>query len=225
MKLREIIQQLQSEGHQITFKNRIDTKGRLRGIRITSIDGTKYSASTGNIVARQMLNVDLSLKQSQQLETIIRRVKPLPEDIQKQIRRVQRLSRKRIKAGEEKVPKLKTKNIRYTIQKYGEEEARKQIKDFERKVKKLVPTWLWDEYTARVIYDVKEYANIFGSNSIIFDWQNMTLSANINKIDYYNIYEPLIELSYNIELAMQMREKEVADEGIYKSLELLGKVQ
>lgn len=229
MTLRKLISQAQQKGIDIQYSNRMDKKGRLRGVRIISIGGVKYSGSTGEKVLRSMFGESLSYKQSMQLEEITnkRRKPALPEDIKKSIRKIQRLARKRKLAGDEKVASIKTKNIRYTIKKYGEEQARKQLQQMERAVKKLVPLHLWDEYITRVISDVEWVNNVFsGMLELLTEWQNLALSANVDKIDYYGDFEPLMDIIYQeVELGVINNIEELTRSGIEKSINLLRKLQ
>lgn len=123
MKLIDIIKILQEKYNiKVTFRRR--GAGEGRGIRITSINGVKYKGSTGNIVARGLIGA--SVQHGKKLP-------PLPDEIRKQLLRVQRIFRKKgIKAG-----KPTTKNVRYNLEKYGAEEVSRLLTEAERYAKGL----------------------------------------------------------------------------------------
>lgn len=58
MKLIKVVEKLKAEGHQVTIKKRTDG-----GIKITSIDGVKFSGIKGNTTARAMTGEKLSTQQ------------------------------------------------------------------------------------------------------------------------------------------------------------------
>lgn len=132
MTIREIIELLREQGHEITARERADG-----GLRITSIDGTKYEGSKGNEVARTMTGSKLSEARVKQLNVIIKgsskkKSTQLPEDLKKEIKRVQRIFRKN------KIKGMPTrKNIRYAYKHYGEQEAWRRLGQSERYAKGL----------------------------------------------------------------------------------------
>lgn len=236
MTIREIIAELQRQGYKVEFTERYETLSKkeikrlarkyaddptriehfattkyARGVRITAIDGVKFSGSKGNIAARQMLGKTLSVKQEQQLEKIrIPRVAPLPQNILKKLEKVQRLSRKLRKQQTEaerldpkkSIPKITRKNIRYTLQHGGEQAVLTQLDNYERKIKKLVPTWLWDDLVQRVhSWDVffSEVSEEAGAMEFYNKWKELLElidSADIDKIKFYDDYNPLLEALY-----------------------------
>ena len=133
MTLRNIVKTLRSQGHKVAF---IKRKGG--GIRITRIDKQKFSArlSTGNAVARSMTGQTLSERRSRQLEKGRRfiaakrahrvRTRALPKvkaDMRKEIRNAQEKIRKLGGKGT-----ITTRNVRYIIEQFGEEEAYNRIR-------------------------------------------------------------------------------------------------
>ena len=53
--LRNLIQELIKEGHEIEYRERTD-----RGLVVTSIDGVKYKGKKGNQVVRSLTGASLS---------------------------------------------------------------------------------------------------------------------------------------------------------------------
>lgn len=140
IKLIQIVNQLVQAGHQVTYTRRNDGS-----LRITSIDGTRYKGSAGNIRARQMLGVTISTRREKQLERIKtekgkwghKRKTPLPEGLQKELQRVQRIWRKyKVK----KDGTITTPNVRYVYLNYGEQEAYRRLLEAERYARGLAYT-------------------------------------------------------------------------------------
>lgn len=141
MTLRGIVQQLRTEGHRVSYRVRKDGS-----IRVTSIDGRKFSAqySAGNAEARRIAGVTLSERRTRQLEkgraiskkvaAKVRKAKkanrtyvkkaPLSPEFKKELRKAQRAIRQKGK-GQGTVT---ASNVRYNIEEYGEEEAMKKLK-------------------------------------------------------------------------------------------------
>lgn len=133
MTLRGIVQQLRTEGHRVSYRVRKDGS-----IRITSIDGRKFSAqySAGNVEARRLAGKPLSERRTRQLEKGRAKVKtnlakkakkprkaPLSPEIRKALRRAQRRIRKKGKAE----GTVTAENVRYNVDTYGEEEAMERL--------------------------------------------------------------------------------------------------
>ena len=100
MSVREIIQMLKDMGMEVEYTERRDG-----GVRITYINGTRFSGSTGNRVARAMVGATLSERRATQLKKIKtpkgkfghpkkKKAEVLTEEDKKQIRRLQRKLRK-----------------------------------------------------------------------------------------------------------------------------------
>lgn len=128
IKLLDIVKILVESGHQIEYTKRTDGS-----IRITSIDGQKYKASEGNTRARQMTGNVISARRSVQLARIQkvtrRRKTPLPSEVKKELARVQRKWRRKKVRGEGTVT---TKNVRYVMEHFGEQEAMRRLLEAER---------------------------------------------------------------------------------------------
>ena len=117
MKLNEVIKTLSEMGVKIKFRRRGEKEGK--GIRITSINGVKYTGSTGNIVARGLIGASVGTRP---------KINPLDTDLKRALERAQRKFRKSgTKAG-----RPKTKNVRYILKEKGKEEPLRLLKQAER---------------------------------------------------------------------------------------------
>lgn len=125
MTTRQLVSELQQRGSTVKYTIRKDG-----GIRITNIDGVRYTGSTGNIVARSLVGVKLSERRTKQLEKIrIQGNKPtrtLSEAETKELRKTQRLLRKLGKGTTTKKSFLEFR------QKEGSERAFQSLKNIQR---------------------------------------------------------------------------------------------
>lgn len=245
MNVRQIIAKLQSLGYQVEYTQRFErlsksdikkytklyperaeyyaTQKFARGVRITAIDGIKFSGSRGNEAARQMLGENLTIKRQQQLQRIQRpKLEALPKEIETALRRVQRLANKLRKEQTEEerldpkksIPRITKKNIRYTWKTYGSDVAMTQISDYERRIQKLVPTWLWDQLIAEATRDDRFFTDIaieYNDEEFLNKWGllfSLLKEANIDNINYYDDYEPLRDMLYNLENNMPAKIKD-----------------
>ena len=177
-----------------------------RGVRIKSIDGIKFTGSTGNKALRAIADIKLSAKQETQLKKIRKpRVEPLPKAIANELRKAQTLARKlrNAQTEEEKldpknvIPKITTKNIRYQLKQYGETKAYEVLYNYERRIKKLVPLWLWDDFVARIEANYSDFTNEKETAENYKEVSGLVHSANDELIGYYEHYEPLVDLFYD----------------------------
>ena len=127
MTLKQIVKQLLEKGHKITYTLRKDGS-----IVIRRIDGVAYQNKQGNAEARALAGVKLSPAKEAQLLKLRtptgrfgnKATAPLPDPIRKELRKAQRVFRKRgVKEG-----KPTTRNIRYTLREYGEAEVYRRLK-------------------------------------------------------------------------------------------------
>ena len=134
MKLKNIVTKLRDAGHSITYRVRTDGS-----IVILTIDGKKFTGKSGNAAARALAGVSLSLAQQQQLAKIAlpkgsrarKKKDPLPEELKRHLKRVQRKFRKKgLEAG-----KPTTKNLRWVIKNLGYAEAERRLTQAERYVR------------------------------------------------------------------------------------------
>lgn len=133
MTLRELVNGLRAQGHQIEYYNRKDGS-----ILIRSIDGVDYKdGAAGNKVARAMgqslnLNAELSQARKTQLKIIKPKGKrtPLPKSLEVKLKKVQKLYNKnKIPISQGRITK---KQIRQIVQEEGIESARKKLTQAQR---------------------------------------------------------------------------------------------
>lgn len=139
MTMREIVNKLRIEGHSVDFYVRKDG-----GILIRSIDGINYpKGATGNRIARQMANQTISERRKTQLKRIMKKAgrkskkPPLPPELDKKLKSVQRTWRKKVdveKTGQPTISKL-----RWRLENKGYKEAVELLNE-------------WERYTAGIAY-------------------------------------------------------------------------
>lgn len=241
MTIREIIQKLANMGFKIEYKQRYERlseserkkaqkiakkkdkvyedKIYARGIRITSIDGIKYSGSVGNRIAREMLDTQLSQRQQEQLQRIrTPRAEPLPEDLVKRIRSVQARARRLRKKGQEKVGSISTKQVRNFLKEYGRNFVENELSNIERRQKKLVPTWLWQQLQQQFEINYSDYLTYLNEDDVT-ELYNLIMSNDGTNVRYED-YEKLRYTLYDINLAIFSDEISFANEAIKRMLEI-----
>lgn len=135
--MKNVISELIRRGHSVKYFKRKDG-----GYRILNIDGVTYTGSKGNAVARAMVGATLSERRTRQLEHIRKTHKkawkeggfgykktirhPLPEDIEKMLKRTQRKYRKSLGKGGMTITR---KNVVYTFENYGYAEAMRTLRE------------------------------------------------------------------------------------------------
>lgn len=167
----DIISQLQSLGNKITYIKRKDG-----GYRITSINGIKYKGSSGNTVARGMAGATISKAREVQLERIqkanrrvkgkIKKKSPLPDDIKKQLHRIQRKWRREHETSEGFIT---TAKVRWLIEHYGLDEARKSLNNMER-------------YASGLAYEANVLALAERIQKFLNSWYDIELDKTRNNI-------------------------------------------
>lgn len=191
--IKEIVDELRALGHQVETYQRTDVYGRKRGMLIRRIDGSYYKGSTGNEVARAMLNVELPKNLEEQLNRLNkphgnaskslnklapdkRRKTALAPEIQKQLRRVQRAYRK--KGAEYGLPT--TAKYRWNVEHFGEAEAQRLLNQAERYAKGLA----YDENITLLIAKL-ENKNVAVANLIGKSTSDTSLYPVIERIKAY----------------------------------------
>ena len=128
MTIKEIAEILAEQGHNIKIRKRSDG-----GYIISGIDSERFRGATGNIRARQIVGATLSAARSYQLSRIRppknvapmkRKLAPLPKELLKEMRKVQREWRKN---HPDIAGTISTKGLRYQYEKYGEEMAKASL--------------------------------------------------------------------------------------------------
>ena len=148
VKVLTLISMLRYRGHRVKFYKRSDGS-----YRITEINGVTYTGSTGNKVARQILGVKISEKREKQLARIRKpKLPPLPHEVDKRIRRVQKLWKKNKIEREGYVGR---RGARYNLKKYGEEETLRKLSEQERYARGLAYSetiqWIIDYIRDQII--------------------------------------------------------------------------
>ena len=122
MNLIDIIKLLQKEGHSVQYYHRKDG-----GYVITRIDGQGFAGKSGNVRARAMTGQVLSQARSVQLSRIrlpkgkkATKKAPLPSDVLKEMRRVQKAWRKN---HPDISGTISTRGVRYQLEHYGKEKT------------------------------------------------------------------------------------------------------
>ena len=136
MTIRQVIKLMQSVGYDVSFYVRKDG-----GVRITKINGTSFTGSKGNIRAREIVGEKLSEARSRQLKKLEtpkgkgsynkRRKKKLSTSVEKEIARLQRLRRQRIKKTGEDIGMVSKRNYRWVLEHYGKKEADRLLREAE----------------------------------------------------------------------------------------------
>lgn len=123
MTIKQLIDLLQEQGHEIEYSKRKDG-----GYIIRRIDGVHFTGKKGNEVARKMMGQELSIARKVQLLRIRtpkgkkqQKKTPLPDELKKELRKIQREWRKKHPTIEGTVS---TRGLRYQYETYGEEVAK-----------------------------------------------------------------------------------------------------
>ena len=151
MSTREMIEELKRLGFDVESRKRKDG-----GYIITKINGQTFTGAKGNAYARSLLGVQLSSARSEQLsfnvEKYIRGSKKpkdqVNEELNKELRKVQRAWRKKGVKG-----RITKKKLRWHIKEGGEAEAREYL----RKMSRYGQGYAYEEnviYLAKYIEDV-----------------------------------------------------------------------
>lgn len=157
MTIKNIIKELEELGYNVSFYKRKDG-----GIRITRINGTGFSGSSGNKRAREIVGTTLTEGQVRALSKLTtpkgkgnynkRRKAPLDEETKKRIQKVQRQYRK---AGK-KEGKPTIRNYRYVLKTKGKAEADRLLRQSERRILGLAYTENVDTLVLRIESDLKK---------------------------------------------------------------------
>ena len=128
MTIAQIIDLLRNMEHEVKWQVRKDG-----GIRITNINGQKFTGSTGNTLARELTGQALSERRTAQLKTIKspkgqwghrKKAEPLDDSTIKKIQKAQRIYRKNQIGNSATVTR---KRYRYNLKHHGKEEADRRL--------------------------------------------------------------------------------------------------
>lgn len=207
MKVSEIIRELKSMGYEIESRQRSDG-----GVLITSINGVKYHASTGNQVARSILGISLSSARQEQLSYNVSKYikgkkKPkdkFDDDIKRAVKRVQRKWWKNKTHG---TAKITMRKARYHFR----TEGRQATLDYLSRMERYSEGYAYEEnvrylsdYASKISYGSSD-ANIkslYEELANTIDGMRYTFKEEwISKI-YQLLYE-IVGTGYNSSKAMQ----------------------
>ena len=186
MTLRELVNELRKQGHQVEYYNRKDGS-----ILIRSIDGVDYKdGASGNKVARAMgqalnLNAELSQARKTQLKIIKPKGKrtPLPKALEVKLKKVQKLYNKN------KVPisqgRITKKLIREIYQQEGAESARKKLTQAQRYAEGFATNATIDAFLTALA----KYRKVFSKGSQVYEAlkkleDDIRMSSGIIKDEY-----------------------------------------
>lgn len=134
MTLRDIVAKLQAEGHTVEYRVRTDGS-----IIIKRIDSQKFTyGATGNVAARAMAKQSLDKRRASQLEYATRAksaYKSVDEQITEEFKRVKKIWKKAFpyrKGKPHPAGYFGITRIKYTMKRYGKEEALRRILEAEK---------------------------------------------------------------------------------------------
>lgn len=170
MTMLQVVQQLKSQGHRVTYYKRLDG-----GILIKSIDGEKFKAAKGNIAARALTSTSLSEARSKQLKYATRsrisirkrRAKgfTIDEQIKSKYEQVKKQWNKAFKAKKGKphpAGYFGWERIQYAIEHYGKEEALRRINQAQLYASGIA----YSKNVEELAVFIKVAASSYGSNEL-----------------------------------------------------------
>lgn len=196
MTLREIVNELRAQGHQVEIYNRKDG-----GILVKSIDGMSFKAAEGNTLARQMgkslgLSTDLSTARKTQLKIIKPKGKrtPIPKAFVVKLKKVQKAY------NVNKVPisqgRITKKVLRQVLEEEGEEAARKKLTAAQRYAEGFATNTTIDAF----ITAIEQRRKLFTKGSQVAEElkkleNDVKMSSGIIKDEYiYPAYKRLYDI-------------------------------
>lgn len=193
MTVKEMIETLKEQGHQVSFRKRPDGS-----YLITRLDGIAYMLAKGNAKAREILGESLSERRAKQLERIAppKKVAPSKRKIQetlsqrmlKELRRVQRIRRKEGANGQ-----IGKRGLRVILREEGEEAVFDYLKQSERTARGYARYDSIDALQQR-IESWKNISQIPGS------WQNvLTLIQEKRELFLEAWIAPINDIMYELE--------------------------
>ena len=213
MKLITIVKNLQTAGVNITYRVRKDG-----GILVTEVDGMRFTGAQGNSFIRNMTGESLSeaqIKQRQQIKPP-KRVAPakrkkaeLPDDVTKQIKKLQRLYAKDKTKGKPTI-----RQTRKIIEKYGIDEAKRLLQQSEYYVRGIAYT----ENIEAVIQRLAQVANIVTASGAdansIYQLIEMTKDERDNHREDFTEekLKYLLDEIYSFEASWNMYQSGVSEE-------------
>lgn len=201
MNLRQIVKTLREQGHRVGYKVRKDGS-----IRITSIDGRKYSPrlSEGNRAARSMAGGRLSERKERQLEkgrkthatNVAKRRKPRPKKLSDRVLKELRKAQRAIRQAGEGKGTVTARNVRYNLDQYGEEETLRRL----RKTTRYYQGFAYEENVRALSDRIMADAHKVGSVSLL------ALAGKVwerRETFLEKWIEPSLEVLYTLEVSVQ----------------------
>lgn len=197
MTLRELVNELRAQGHQIEYYNRKDGS-----ILIRSIDGVDYKdGAAGNKMARAMgQSLNLNAELSQARKTQLKIIKPkgkrtkLPKAIEVKLKKVQKLYNKnKIPISQGRITK---KQIRQIVSEEGEKAAMKKLTQAQRYAEGYATNATIDAFLTAI----ESYRKLFKQGSQEHEAlkrleNDIRLSSGIIKDEYiYPAYKRLYDI-------------------------------
>ena len=197
MTLRELVNELRAQGHQIEYYNRKDGS-----ILIRSIDGVDYKdGAAGNKMARAMgQSLNLNAELSQARKTQLKIIKPkgkrtkLPKAIEVKLKKVQKLYNKnKIPISQGRITK---KQIRQIVSEEGEKAAMKKLTQAQRYAEGYATNATIDAFLTAI----QSYRKLFQQGSQENEAlkkleEDIRLSSGIIKDEYiYPAYKRLYDI-------------------------------
>lgn len=198
MTIKELIEELSKQGYEVRSHRRSDG-----GYIISKINGMSFKGAKGNAFARKIVGAELSHARAYQLERIRppkkvapmkRKLTPIPQDLLKEVRKIQREWRKQHK---DVGGIISVRGVRYQLEHNGEESVRASLNKAYRYAQGYAylenVRWLiekWTMLTSKV--DSNDVAWI---NKIISVIESKILTFKEEWIHkcYYEAYYPYIQ--------------------------------
>ena len=219
MTLIEIVEQLQKQGNDVSYRHRKDG-----GIIITSINGKRFKGAEGNALARRIVGATLSEARKIQLQVIkpkkgespaSRRKKKLDKEILKLKNRVQRKWAKKVEKSKGKITLQK---VRWNVENLGREEAIRKLREADRYASGLAYNKNID---ALLDYIDQLRSKVDDLDSILLDQLSFAIDNNRKKIkedQISYIYNELYEVNHGVpvrEVVRRIKDLLNIDEDFY----------
>ena len=195
MTMKKVVSELIKKGHKITYYVRKDG-----GILITSIDGKRYTAASGNAAARSMVGTTLSEARKSQIKYITKerakRRRTLEGKVAEEYKKVKAVWNKRFKAkkgeasGHGYLPRSK---VRWVVENLGEEEALRRLANMERYAQGLA----YPENIQALADEIMRLGNLKKSSELKQLAKDLNAVKESNVIREASLY-PAYEMLYGV---------------------------
>lgn len=193
----QIVNELIAQGHNVQYSIRKDG-----GILIRYIDGVHYKAADGNKRAREMVGAQLSEARAKQLKYITRvrkKSNKLPDAVNIAYQKAKVKWKKAFKSQKGKphpAGYFDKRSIRYTYEKYGEEEALRVISEHEKYASGIA----YSKNVEHLADFIQDAAAKYGSAELSKLAQDVRDNAFLIRDEWiYPAYEKLYDLNNGID--------------------------